>query len=174
MSAPQPKLREPRAFAHQHRKCLRRNLGIKRPVIARLDAVEAARVVGDDAREHVEPAGRAFRIGGCCDILRQREAFEQRHDIDRAGLQHRAVGQRDLVQLQVLDALRDRGVAGQEARAHAIRDVAEAQVKACGLDLVGREFDGGQNPTRFRQRGDHAIRQDAPLGHERIATGWLS
>ena len=48
--------------------------------------------VGDHAGEHVEPAGRAFRIGGGRDVGRQRQAFEQRHDVDAAGLQHRAVG----------------------------------------------------------------------------------
>ena len=61
----------------------------------------------------------------------------------------------------MLDALRDRRVSGQKARAHAIGDVAEAQIEARGLDLVGRELVCGQNPTGFRQRGDHAIRQDA-------------
>ena len=144
-------------------------------MIAGLDAVEAARAVGDDAREHVEPAGRAFRIGRGRDVGRQREAFEQRHDIDAAGLQHRAVAERDLVQLQMLDALRDRGAAGQEARAHAIGDVAEPQVEARGLDLVGREVVRGQNPTGFRQRRDHAVRQNALVvgSIERIASPLL-
>ena len=87
------------------------DLGIERAVIAGADAIEAARAVGDHAGEHVEPAGRAFRIGGGGDIGRQREAFEQRHDVDAAGFQHRAVGERDLVQLQFVDALGDRGVA---------------------------------------------------------------
>ena len=68
------------------------DLGIKRPVIAGLDAVEAARLVGDHAGEHVEPPGRAFRIGGGGNIVGQRQAFQQRHDIDAAGLQHGAVG----------------------------------------------------------------------------------
>ena len=49
----------------------------------------------------------------------------------------------------MLDALRDGGVAGQEARAHAIGDVAEAQIEARGLDLVGREVIGGQIPPAF-------------------------
>ena len=33
-------------------------------------------------------------------VVRQREAFEQRHDVDAVGFQHRAVGQRELVQLE--------------------------------------------------------------------------
>ena len=69
--------------------------------------IEAARLVGDDAGEDVEPPGRAFRIRRGGDIRRQREAFEQRHDIDAVGLEHRPVGQLDLVQLQVVDAFDD-------------------------------------------------------------------
>ena len=100
-------LRQPRAFAHQHREGARADLGIERAVIAGRDAVEAADLVGDDAGEDVEPAGRAFRIGGGGNLAGQRQAFEQRHDIDAAGLQHRAVAERDLVQLQVVDAVGD-------------------------------------------------------------------
>jgi hypothetical protein len=66
----------------------------------------------------------------------------------------------------MLDALRHGGVPRQEARAHPIGGVAEPQVEARGLDLVGREFIGGQNPTRVVERRDHAIRQDALLGHD--------
>src|SRR6185312_3008829 len=104
MTVAEADLRQPRAFAHQHREGARRNLGIERAAIAGLDAVEAARLVGDDAGEDVEPAGRALRIGGGGDVLRQRQAFQQRHDIDAAGLQHRAVGKRELVQLEIIDA----------------------------------------------------------------------
>ena len=93
VAAAETDLRQARALAHQHRKGARRDLGIERPVIAGLDAVEAARLVGDDAGEHVEPPGRALRIGGGGDVVGQRQAFLQRHDVDAAGLQHGAVGQ---------------------------------------------------------------------------------
>ncbi len=53
-----------RALAHQDREGARRNLRIKRPAIARLDAVEGLAAVGDEPREHVDPPGRAFRVGG--------------------------------------------------------------------------------------------------------------
>ena len=131
-------------------------------MIAGLDAIEAAGAVGDDAGEHVEPAGRAFRIGGGRDVARQREAFEQRHDVDAVGFQHRAVGQRELVQLEFVDALGDRGLRpGQKARADAIGHLAEPQVEARRLNLIGREFAHGTNPTALRERGDHVIGQDA-------------
>ena len=119
-------LRQPRALAHQHRKRARADLGIERTVVAAPDAVEAAGLVGDHAGEDVEPAGRALGIGGGRDVVGQREAFDQRHDVDAAGLEHRAVAERDLVQLELVDALGDRRVrARQEARAHAIGHFAE-------------------------------------------------
>ena len=109
-------------------------------------------------------------VGGR-DVRGQRKAFEQRHDVDRAGFQHRAVAERDLVELQLIDALRNGRVPGKETRAHAVGRVAEPQIEACRLDLVGRELVSGQDPTRFRQHGDHAIRQNARLGHEAIPNG---
>ena len=135
-------LRQPRALAQQHRKRLRADLGIERAVIAGADHVEAPRAVGDHAGEDVEPAGRALRIGGGDDLRRQRQAFQQRHDVDAVGLQHRAVGEVDLVQLQFVDALGDRRAGpGQEAGAHAIGDVAEPQIEARRLDLAFDEAD---------------------------------
>ena len=139
VAAPEPDLRQPRALAHQHRKGLGTDLGVERAVVAGADAVEAAGLVGDHAREHVEPSGRTFRIGGGGNVVRQRQAFDQRHDVDAAGLQHRAVGERDLVQLQFVDALGDRGARSrQETGAHAVGHVAQAQVEARRLNLVRR------------------------------------
>ncbi len=154
--------REPRALAQQHRKRLRADLGIERAVIAGADHVEAAGAVGDDAGEHVEPSGRALRVGGGDDLRRQRQAFQQRHDVDAVGLQHRAVGEIDLVQLQLVDALGD-GRAGprQEAGAHPVGDVAEPQVEARRLDLALDEVVGRQDQAGIRHRRDHAVGQNA-------------
>ena len=155
-------LRQPRALAHQDRERLRADLGIERAVIARADHVEAARAVGDHAGEDVEPAGRALRIGGRDDLLRQVETFQQRHDVDAVGLQHSAVGKADLVQLQFVDALGHRRPrSGQEAGAHAIGDVAEPEVEAGRLDLAFDEGIGRQDQPGIRHRRDHAIGQDA-------------
>ena len=157
-------LREPRALAHQHREGLRADLGVERAVIAGLDAIKPAGLVGDHPGEDVEPAGRALRIGGGRDVVGKRQALQQRHDVDAAGFEHGAVAEGNLVQLELVDALGDRGVgAGQEARAHPIGHLAEPQVEAGGLDLVGDEVIGGQNPTALRQRRDHVVGQDAFL-----------
>ena len=161
MAAAESDLRQPRTLAHEHGKGERADLGIKRPVVAGLDTVEAAHLVGDHAGEHVEPSGRAFRIGGRRNLVGQRQAFQQRHDIDAAGLQHGAVGEREFVQLQFVDTLSHRGRPGQEARAHAIGHLAQPQIEARRLDLVGHEIGRWQNPAVGGQRRDHAVGQNA-------------
>jgi hypothetical protein len=96
------------------------------------------------------------------------EALQQRHDVDAAGFQYRATAQRNLVQLELRDALRDRGVPRQEARAHPIGGGAEPQVEARGLDLIGRKVARGHNPTRARERRDHPVGQDSSVGQMMI------
>jgi hypothetical protein len=155
-------LRQPRALTQQHRKCLRADLGIERAVIAGADHVETARAVGDHAGEHVEPAGRAFRIGRGHDLFGQREAFQERHDVDAVGFQHRTVAEIDLVQLQFVDALGDRRIRSrQKAGANPVGDVAEPQVQACRLDLALDKGVGRQDQAGFRHRRNHAVGQDA-------------
>ncbi len=152
------------AFAHQDREGARADLGIERTVIAGIDAIEAAGLVGDDAGEDVEPAGRTLRVGRRRDGVRQRQALKQRHDVDAAGFQHRAVGQRDLVQLQFVDTLGDGGArSGQEACAHAVGDLAETQVEARRLDLILDKVIGRQNRAAGGQCRDHPVRQYAPV-----------
>src|SRR5258708_10056042 len=85
---------------------------------------------------------------------RQGQAFHQRYDIDAAGLQHGAVAERDLVQLQFVDALPDgRGRPRQEARPYQRGDLAEAEVDAGGLDWVlverTRPDDGSCSYSRY-------------------------
>ena len=97
MAAAEANLRQSRAFTNQNRKSARTDLGIERTVIAGLDTVEPTRFVGNHARKHIEPPGRTFWIGGSRNIVGQCETFQQRHDVNTAGFQNRAVGQRNLV-----------------------------------------------------------------------------
>src|SRR5262249_33486655 len=137
IAAAATELRQPRSFAHQHWKRLRADLRIERAAIAAFDAVKAARLVGDHAREDIEPPGRAFRVSDRCDFRRQIETLDQRHDVDAAGFQDRAAGERKFVQLQFGDAACDRAARpGQETRAHPIGDGTEAQIEARRLDLI--------------------------------------
>ena len=104
----------------------RANLGEERALITFLDGVEALLVVGDHPGEHVEAAGRAFRVGEGGDGRAQVELLDQRHEIDAAGFEHRAVGQIDLVEFELGELVAHRRVgAGQEARANAIGDLAK-------------------------------------------------
>ena len=105
-----------------------------------------------------------FGLAAAATLCGQRQAFQQRHDVDAAGFQHRAVAERDLVQLQFVDALGDRRArSGQKARAHAKGDLAEPQIEAGGLDLVGDEVVGRQNGADASELRDHVIGQDALL-----------
>ena len=66
------------------------------------------------------------------------------------------------MQLQFVDALGDRGPrTGQEARAHPIGDIAEAQIEARGLDLALDKGIGRQDQPRIRHRRDHAVGQNS-------------
>ena len=103
-----------------------------------------------------------FGIGGGDDFRRQRQRLQQRHDVDAVGLQHRAVGQIDLVQLQLVDALGHGGARPrQKARPHPIGDVAETQIEARRLDLAFDKRIGREDQAGIRHRRDHAVGQDA-------------
>ncbi len=126
-AAADAKLDQPRAGPHQDAEGARRDFGIERPLVARAHPVELRAMVGDQAGEDVEPAGRALGVGDRRGALAQRQMLDQRDDVDAAALQHRAVRQVDAVHRQVLELLHHRGVGpGQEAGAHPIRDLAEA------------------------------------------------
>ena len=170
---PEPELRQPRAFAQQHRKGFGADLGIKRAVVTGIDTVEPPGAVGDHAREHVEPAGRAFRIGGGHDIRRQRQALQQRHDVDAVGLQHRAVGEIDLMQLQFVDPFGDRAIRPrQKTGAHPVGDVAEPQIEAGRLDLALDEGIFGADHAGIGHRRNHAVGQNAiGIGRQRERHG---
>ena len=127
-------------------------------------------MVGDDAGEDIEAAGGGFRIGGGADIARQLEALHQRNDVDAAGLQHGAADQAELVQLDLGEPVGDQRLrTGQEAGAHAIGDLAEPEIEARRLDLVGIEPLGGPNGAGLGHLLDDLCRQDPDrqfLGHE--------
>ncbi len=161
-------LRQARAGAHDDRKSARADLQIERPGIARRHMVELAGAVGDDASEDVEPAGRGFRVGGGGHFRGQRQALHQRHDIDAAGLEHRAHRQVDLVQLQRLEPRGDAMLRPrQEAGADAIGDLPQAQIEARRLDLVGIERTGKRNRAAFDHLRNLVCRKDpgGVLGH---------
>ena len=157
-------LRQPRAGAHDDREGARADLEIERPVIAGGDLVELVAAIGHHAGEDVEPPGRALRVGRGGNVGRQRQAFQQRHDVDAAGFQHRALGEIDLVQLQPVELVGDPVVgAGQEGGAHAQGLVAEPEIEAGRLDLVGIERARRLQRARLEQRRNVLIGKNACL-----------
>ena len=129
-------LAQTRAFAHEHAEGARRDLRIERTSVLLANAVELRAVVSDQTGENVKASGRAFRISHCRHAMAKRQVFEQRHDVDTAALEHAAVADVHLMHRQVLQPLLDgRILARQEARANAIGDRAQSQIKTGRLKL---------------------------------------
>ena len=111
---------EPAAGADHDAEGSGRDLGIERPAVAGLHAIELVRLVGDESGEDVETAGGALGVGVGCDIGREREAFHQGDDIDAAPLQHGAEREVDLVHAEARDLGAHAFPTRQEARAHTV------------------------------------------------------
>ena len=162
----QPQLVQSRPLAHPYGKTARRDLHPQRAVVAGGGLVEGGAVVDDQADENVEPAGRAFRVGGARRAYRARRGAPQRGDVDDALLQHRAFAcQRDALGRQGVEPLAHGGAAaGQETRAQAIGFLGEPEVEAGGLDLRGLDDALGGDRAVADQRRRRA---GAPAGRER-------
>ena len=155
-----PQLIEPRSFAHAHRKAARRNLDPKRAGVTRRRLVESGAAVDDKAGENIEPAGRALRVGGARQRLRQLEPFGERRNIDDAFFQHRALAyERNALGRQAFEPLaHGRGATGQEACAEAERLLPKPEVKARRLDLRGLDDALGADRAGADERGDGGAR----------------
>src|SRR6202008_314530 len=165
-AVPQPQLIEPRALAHEQRKGARADLGIERAMITLLDVIEGLAVVGDQAREYVQPPGRAFRVCGARDTEGKFQPFQQRHEVDATRFQHRTGFEVDFVNGEVGKLVRDLGVfARQETGADAIGDGAQAQIDAGGLDLLVDDFVGRQH---FAPRADEPLQNVARQNPGRV------
>ena len=110
---------EPAAAAGLDAEAARRNLGVEPALVAAGDVVEDLAAVGDEAREDVEPPGRALRVGDRGDDLRQMQVLDELDDVDAAALEHRPVVEVDLVELQLLRAVPRRFSCGQEGSSRA-------------------------------------------------------
>ena len=164
----QPQLVERGARVHAHRKGLRRDLQVEVPAVAGRDLVEAGRAIGDDPREDVEPARRALGIRASAHPGRQRQRLQQRHQVHRAALQRRALGERDPIDHQVALAVQTilHGLAKrQEAGAQLVGHGPQTKVEAGGLELIVTEGDRGRDPAIRHRRPELVIGQHAGAGH---------
>src|SRR5262249_54741871 len=108
-----------------------------------------------DARENVDASGRALRVRLAAHTGRQREPLFERDEVRTLGLEHDTVlAQVELVDDELLDALVDGLLVGQEAALNAVRDLAETQVEAGRLDVLV----GNREPIRV-----HDTRRDRLL-----------
>ncbi|SLM46598.1 protein of unknown function [Nitrospira japonica] len=137
-------------------------------VIAGTDLVESGVEIGDDAREHVEPAGGALRVGPRPQRLRQLEGFQQRHEVNMAFLEDRATAQVHFVHHEVgvikvhhVEPAGNGRQLGQKAADQPIGFLAEAEVEAGRLDLPVFDRNGGGDASSGDQSGDLLIGQDA-------------
>ena len=171
MALAEADLRQARAGARDDREGARADLQIERTGIAGRDLVELLAVVGHHAGEDVEAAGRALRVGGGGDLRRQGEAFQQRHDVDAAGLEHGAVASGRSRAASAGRACRRpyACLAGQEAGAHAPGLVAEPEIEAGRLDLVGVERARGNQPAAPEKAPRSVDREGFPLAASLIA-----
>jgi hypothetical protein len=143
----QAQLVQARAGAHQHREGLRRDLHVERAVVLGGHVVEGPAVVGEQAHEDVDAAGRALRVAARRDARRQLQALLQLGDVDAAALEHDALGQVELVHGDVGQAVGHLAAgARQEGGAHAPDAPGQAQVEAGRLHLVIVE--GGEGGDR--------------------------
>jgi len=119
-------------------------------------------MVGEQAHEHVDPAGGAFRIGAGAHERRHPHPLRQLGDIDAAPLQHRATGQVQLMHGHVRQPVADLAPRPrQEGGAHPPAALAQAQVQAGRLDLALRERLVGGNRAARDQGLDGLAGQDA-------------
>ena len=143
-------------------KTARADLGIKRAVIAFGNAVEFGAAIGDGAGQQVQPAGGAFGIGDGGDARRQGQPFHQRHDIDAALFQHRALrsGRSGASRIRRSGRRRVRPCPGQERGAHAVGHGAQA------ADQGWRAA-----PGRRQNRGRRRRWRPARSGARRVCAG---
>ena len=174
-AALEPDLRQPRALAGDDREAARRDLGVERALVLLGHAVELGAAVGDQPGEHVEPADRALRAGDRREPLAEAQALHQRHDVDAATLEQRALGQVDLVHAEGVDLVAHLvALAGQETRAHPVGDRAQPEGEAGRLDLVLRDVGDRFDRALADQRADLLRRHGAGrarLGIARLELG---
>ena len=155
-------MRKPRSRPHQNRKGLRADFEVEAAAIAGAGLVEAGGVIGDDAREDIEPAGRAFGIGHARHAGRERQRLLDFRDINAADFQNRAGAEIHGVEHEALDlGLRFGCGAGHEAGADAESARSEPQVEARRLDLPGADGSRGGNGALLDKRRDGLRRKNA-------------
>ncbi len=132
------------------------------------DLVEAVGPVGDDAREHVGPAGGALRVRLAADSCREVQRLLERDEVRASRFQHdTVVAEVEFVDDQVLHPGLDRLAVGKEAAADPVRHLAQAEIQAGGLDVRRRDLEPPGVDDPLRDRGPEVfVGQDALAGRK--------
>ena len=155
-------LRQPHPLLHDHRERARDDLREQRPVVAVPHVLELDAAVRNQAREHVEPAGGALRIGLRRHPPRQPQALHQRREIDAPLLEYRRQRQVQLGHGQHVELVLHHGIAArQEAGLQAVGDRPQPQVEASRLNLVLGERLGGNDAAIVMEGLDPLVRQNS-------------
>ena len=138
----QPQLVERQPLLHANGERQRHDLEVQAPPIPRPDLVEPEALIADDPREHVQPAGRALRVGLPAHVSGELQLLDEWDQVGPVGLQDRAVApQVQLVDDELLEPHLDGAAVGQEAAADAVGHLAQAKVDAGRLDARGRDLE---------------------------------
>ena len=110
-------------------------------LVAVTDLVEVRAVIGDDAREDVEPAGRAPRVRPTADASGQPDAFLERDQVRAVLLEHGPIaGQVKVAHVVVLKLLADLPGGREEAAPKTVGDRPEREVDARRLEIAIRDL----------------------------------
>ena len=154
---------QPGTLAHQDTECSRRYLGIEGPTVPLADTIEFRAVIGDESSEYVQAAGGALGIAHRGRAFSQRQALEQRNDVDATALQHRAVADVHLVHREVFEFHFDRRVfPWKETGAHPVRSWPQAKVEAGRLILVVLDRLQKTNFLRYLDLAFQLLRRQYP------------
>src|SRR3989304_8083195 len=128
---------QPGSFAYQDAESPRRYLCVERAVVPFTDTIEFRAVVGDKPGKNVQPACGTLGIAHRGRAFPQRQALEQRNDVDATALEHAAVGDVHLVHREVFESLLDRRIfPGKETGTHPVPGRPQPEGEAGRLILV--------------------------------------
>src|SRR6185312_6621868 len=171
---PEAELVQPGARSDHHTEAARSNFDVKLPFITLFDPVEAGRIIRNEPRQDVEASRRALRIRESGNVAPEIDVFQQGNDIYTALFQDGAVADVDPEALEARIQLahlfeHQRSLPGQEAGIDGVGILAEAQVYACRLDLVGKDLGLFEDADRGDLTGaqhlpDFLARQDPRVG----------
>ena len=131
----EPNLAEPVPGAQAHGEREGADLEVEVALPAGRGLVEARVAADQDAREQVEPSAGGARVEARAHALGEAQAPRERHEVDAASLEDRALaGEVEHLAGEVLDLLAHGAAAREEACEDAVGRWAEAQVQAGRLD----------------------------------------